>query len=45
MVMSGDQNAERSYRIEIDNSFFKRVERIEYLGTNFNKSKFYSGRN
>jgi hypothetical protein len=37
MVMSGDQNAERSYGIETDNSFFKTVKQVKYLGTNLNK--------
>jgi hypothetical protein len=44
-VMSRDQNAGRNYSIRIDNSFFKRVEQVKYLGTKLNKSKFYSGRN
>jgi len=45
MVMSRDQNAERSYGIKIDNSFFRRVEQVKYLGTDRNKSTYYSGRN
>ena len=45
MVMSRDQNAGRNHRVRIDNSTFERVEEFIYLGNNFNKSKFYSGRN
>ena len=45
MVVSGDQNAGRSYSIKIDNSCFRRVEHVKYLGTNLNKSKLYAGRN
>ena len=37
MVMSGDQNAERSCSIKINNISFESVEEF--------KSKFYSGRN
>jgi len=33
MVMSQDQNAGRSHNINIDNSFFERVEEFKYLGT------------
>jgi hypothetical protein len=33
MVMSGDQNAERSHSIKKDNSPFERVEQFRYLGT------------
>ena len=44
MVMSRDQNAGRSHSMKIDNSSFERVEEFKYL-ENFNKSKFYSGRN
>jgi len=33
MVMSGDQNAGRSYYIEIDNSSSERVEQFRYWGT------------
>jgi hypothetical protein len=32
--MSGDQNAERSHNIKIDNSSFERVEDLKYSGTN-----------
>jgi len=34
MVMSQDQNAGRSRNINIDNSFFERVEEFRYMGTN-----------
>jgi len=40
--MSRDWNAGRSYSMKIDNSSF---ERVQMFGNNFNKSKFYSGRN
>jgi len=49
VVMSRDQNAERSYGIMIDNSFFKRVEQVKYLGTHLSsfqeeiKSRLKSG--
>ena len=33
MVMSPDQNARRSHRLEIDNISFERVEEFKYLGT------------
>jgi len=33
MVTSGDQNAGRSYSINIDNISFERVEEFKYLGT------------
>ena len=32
MVMSRDQNAERSYVVKNDNSSFERVEHLKYLG-------------
>ena len=32
MAMFRDQNAGRSYSIEIDNSPFERVEEFKYLG-------------
>ena len=32
MVMSPDQNAERSQNIKIDDSFFESVEDFKYLG-------------
>jgi len=34
MIMSREQNAERSHSIKIDNSSFERVEKFKYLGTN-----------
>ena len=33
-VMSGEQNAGRSYSIKLDNRYFERVEEFKYLGTN-----------
>ena len=33
MVMSGDQNAGRSYNMRIDYRSFERVEQFKYLGT------------
>jgi hypothetical protein len=33
MVMSRDQNVERSHNIKTDNSSFERVEQFRYLGT------------
>ena len=33
MVMSRDKNAGRSHSIQIDNSYFERVEEFKYLGT------------
>jgi len=33
MVISRDQNAGRSHKIKIDNSFFVRVEEFKYLRT------------
>ena len=45
MVMSLDQNAGRIHSVRMDNSTFQSVEEFKYLGTNFNKSKCYSGRN
>jgi len=44
MVMSRDQNAAQSHRMKTDNSSFK-GGRVQIFGNNFNKSKFYSGRN
>jgi hypothetical protein len=32
--MSRDQNAGRSYNINIDNKSFEKVEQFKYLGTN-----------
>jgi hypothetical protein len=34
MVMSRDENAERSHNIIIGNSSFERVDEFKYLGTN-----------
>jgi len=45
MVMSRDQNAGRIHSVSIDNNTFERVEEFTCLGNNFNKSKFYCGRN
>ena len=44
MVTSRDQNAERTLSMKTDNSSFEMV-RVQVFGNNFNKSKFYSGRN
>jgi len=33
MVTSGNQNAGRSHRVNIDNISFERVEEFKYLGT------------
>ena len=44
-VMSRDQDAGRSHSMKFNNSSFEWVEEFKYLGTNLNKSKFYSGRN
>jgi len=35
--MSQDQNAGRSNNIEIDNSFFEKVEEFKYIGKTLNK--------
>jgi len=32
IIISGDQNAGRSYSMKIDNSSFERVEKFKYLG-------------
>ena len=45
MVMSRDQNARRNHSVRNDNSTFERMEEFKYRGNNFNRSKFYSGRN
>jgi len=45
MVMSRDQNAGQNHSVRVDNSTFERVEEFKLFGNNFNKSKFYSGRN
>ena len=45
MVMSREQTAGLSHTMNVDNSSIERVEEFKYLGTSFNKSKFYSGRN
>jgi len=34
MVTPRDQDAGRSHNIQIDNSYFERVEEFNYLGTN-----------
>jgi hypothetical protein len=39
MVMSRDQNAGRSYSIQIDNSFFERMEEFQIFGKNLNNQK------
>ena len=38
MIMSRDQNAERSYSMKIDHSSIERVEEFKYLGTLTNKN-------
>ena len=45
MVMSRDQNAERSHNVKIGNSSFEWGGRVQIFGNNLNESKFYSGRN
>ena len=45
MTVFRDRNAGRIHCMKMDNSSIERVEKFKYLGTNFNKSKFYSGRN
>jgi hypothetical protein len=45
MIISPDQNVGRSHSVKIDNSSFGRVGRVQILGNNVNKSKFYPGRN
>jgi len=42
--MSRDQNARRSYNINVNNNSFQKVEELN-IWKNLNKSKFYSGRN
>jgi hypothetical protein len=37
MIMSRDQNAERSHSMKTDNSSIERVEQFKYLGNNVNK--------
>jgi hypothetical protein len=37
MLMSRDQNARRSYTVQIDNSCFEREEDFKYLGTTLNQ--------
>ena len=39
------KNFDVGHNMKVDNSSIKRVEEFKYLGTTFNKSKFYSGRN
>jgi len=45
MVFFRDQDAERSYNMEIDNSSFAKVEDFKYFGTNLTNQNSYSGRN
>ena len=45
VAMSRDQNADRIQSVSIDNSIFREGGRVEIFGNNFNKSKFYCGRN
>ena len=46
MIVFRDQNAGRIHSMKVDNSSIERVEEFKYVfGNNFNKSKFYSGRN
>ena len=40
-VMSQDQNAGRSHNIKIDNSFFERVKKFKYLGTNLSNQNSF----
>ena len=42
MVMSGEQTAELSHTMKVDNSS---IGRVQIFGNDVNKSKFYSGRN
>jgi len=44
MVISRDQDAERSHSIKTDDGSFERVDE-KNIGSKRNKSKFYSGRN
>ena len=37
LVMSRNQNTERSYSIKIDNSSFEKAEELKYLGTTVTK--------
>jgi hypothetical protein len=41
MVMSGDQNAGRSYSMRIDRNISDNVEKCYVFVKEFNKSKFY----
>ena len=45
MTVFRDQNAGRIHSMKMDNSPIERVEEFKIFGNNFNKSKFYSGRN
>ena len=45
MTVSRDQNAGRIHSMKVDNSAIERCGRVQIFGNNFNKSKFYSGRN
>ena len=40
MVISRDQNAGRSHNIKADNSFFERVEQLQYVGANLTNQNF-----
>ena len=43
MVMSRDENAERSHSIKIGNSFFEMLEEFNYLGTNLTNQNSIQG--
>ena len=45
VVLSWDQDAVQSQNIKTDHTTFDRVEELKYLGTTFNRWKFYFGRN
>jgi hypothetical protein len=45
VVMSRDQNAGQNHSMKISNSSFEKGGRVQIFGNNFNKSKFYSGKN
>jgi len=45
MVMSRDKNAGRIHRVRTDNCTYERVKEFKYLGTTFNKPKFYCRKN
>jgi len=40
MVMSRDENAERSHNIKTDNSSFERVEDFKYFGTTLKNQNY-----